>query len=39
MKDIQPDGLTIQIVMAALAKVPALDPSDIADIMLGVGEQ
>ena len=35
--DIRPDDLTVQMVHAALAKVPALDPQDIADLMLGCG--
>jgi acetyl-CoA C-acetyltransferase len=34
---IRPDDLTIQIVKAALAKVPALDPADLDDLMLGCG--
>lgn len=38
LKDIRPDDLTVQMVTAALAKVPALDPRDIDDLMLGVGE-
>ncbi|KAB2585618.1 acetyl-CoA acetyltransferase [Rhodococcus erythropolis] len=38
LKDIRPDDLTIQMVTAALAKVPALDPRDIDDLMLGVGQ-
>ncbi|GAF49396.1 thiolase-like protein [Rhodococcus wratislaviensis] len=38
-KDIRPDNLTVQMVTTALAKVPALDPSDIDDLMLGGGEQ
>ncbi|MFC4125670.1 acetyl-CoA C-acetyltransferase [Nocardia rhizosphaerae] len=33
----RPDDLTAQMVRAALAKVPALDPSTINDIMLGTG--
>ncbi|HVV24495.1 MAG TPA: acetyl-CoA C-acetyltransferase [Pseudonocardiaceae bacterium] len=35
--DIRPDDLTVQIVKAALAKVPQLDPADIDDLMLGCG--
>ena len=38
LKDIRPDDLTVQMVTAALAKVPALDPRDIDDLMLGVGQ-
>ena len=34
---IRPDDLTAQIVTAALAKVPQLDPADISDLMLGCG--
>ncbi|GII52940.1 acetyl-CoA acetyltransferase [Planotetraspora thailandica] len=37
MKDIRPDDLTVQIVRAALAKVPQLDPNDVDDLMLGCG--
>jgi acetyl-CoA C-acetyltransferase len=35
--DIRPDDLTVQIVRAALAKVPQLDPRDIDDLILGCG--
>jgi acetyl-CoA C-acetyltransferase len=34
---IRPDDLTVQMVAAALAKVPQLDPADISDLMLGCG--
>jgi acetyl-CoA C-acetyltransferase len=34
---IRPDDLTCQLVSAALAKVPQLDPADIGDLMLGCG--
>jgi acetyl-CoA C-acetyltransferase len=34
---IRPDDLTRQIVAAALAKVPQLDPADIGDLILGCG--
>jgi len=37
MKEIRPDDLTAQIVRAALAKVPQLDPAAIDDLMLGCG--
>ncbi|SDI83512.1 acetyl-CoA C-acetyltransferase [Nonomuraea jiangxiensis] len=37
MKEIRPDDLTVQMIQAALAKVPQLDPSSIEDIMLGCG--
>jgi len=35
--DLRPDELAAQIVTAALAKVPQLDPHDIDDLMLGCG--
>ncbi len=35
--DIRPDDLTVQMVRAALAKVPQLDPGDIDDLILGCG--
>jgi acetyl-CoA C-acetyltransferase len=34
---IRPDDLAVQIVTAALAQVPQLDPADIGDLMLGCG--
>ncbi len=34
---IRPDDLAAQMVTAALAKVPQLDPADISDLMLGCG--
>jgi acetyl-CoA C-acetyltransferase len=37
LKDLRPDNLAATIVRAALDKVPALDPRDIDDLMLGVG--
>ncbi|WP_327089359.1 acetyl-CoA C-acetyltransferase [Nonomuraea sp. NBC_01738] len=37
LKDIRPDDLTVQMIKAALAKVPQLDPSTIDDLMLGCG--
>jgi acetyl-CoA C-acetyltransferase len=37
LTSIRPDDLTAQIVTAALAKVPQLDPADISDLMLGCG--
>jgi acetyl-CoA C-acetyltransferase len=37
LTSIRPDDLTAQIVRAALAKVPALDPADIDDLILGCG--
>lgn len=38
LKDMRPDDLTVQMVEAALAKVPDLDRRDITDLMLGVGQ-
>jgi acetyl-CoA C-acetyltransferase len=37
MVSIRPDDLAVQLVRAALAKVPSLDPADIEDLMLGCG--
>jgi acetyl-CoA C-acetyltransferase len=37
LKDVRPDDLAAQMVEAALAKVPQLDPADIDDLMLGCG--
>ncbi|MFC3994854.1 acetyl-CoA C-acetyltransferase [Nocardiopsis sediminis] len=37
LKDIRPDDLAAQIISAALAKVPALDPTTIDDLLLGCG--
>ncbi|MET4431432.1 MULTISPECIES: acetyl-CoA C-acetyltransferase [unclassified Mycolicibacterium] len=37
LRDIRPDDLTAQIVKAALDRIPALDPRDIDDLMLGCG--
>ena len=38
LKDMRPDDLAVQMVQAALAKVPALDPREITDLMLGCGQ-
>ena len=38
LRDMRPDDLTVQMVKAALAMVPGLDPADITDLMLGVGQ-
>ncbi|WGY02862.1 acetyl-CoA C-acetyltransferase [Nocardioides sp. QY071] len=38
LKDMRPDDLTVQMVRAALARVPELDPAQIDDLMLGVGQ-
>jgi acetyl-CoA C-acetyltransferase len=37
LAELRPDDLTAQIITAALAKVPQLDPHDIDDLMLGCG--
>ncbi|TDC55006.1 acetyl-CoA C-acetyltransferase [Actinomadura sp. KC345] len=37
LKDMRPDDLTAQMITAAMAKVPALDPSQIDDLLLGCG--
>ncbi|WP_017542036.1 acetyl-CoA C-acetyltransferase [Nocardiopsis halophila] len=37
LKDLRPDDITAQIITAALAKVPQLDPKDIDDLLLGCG--
>ncbi|MGW0710275.1 acetyl-CoA C-acetyltransferase [Streptomyces sp. NPDC002643] len=37
LREMRPDDLTVQMVQAALAKVPQLDPRDIKDLMLGCG--
>src|SRR5216683_715309 len=37
LTSIRPDDLTVQIIRAALAKVPQLDPADIEDLILGCG--
>jgi acetyl-CoA C-acetyltransferase len=37
LKDMRPDDLAVQMVNAALAKVPALEPRQIDDLMLGCG--
>ncbi|GAA4081341.1 acetyl-CoA C-acetyltransferase [Nocardioides kongjuensis] len=38
LKDMRPDELSVQMVRAALAKVPGLDPAEITDLILGVGQ-
>jgi hypothetical protein len=38
LKEMRPDDLTLQMVQAVLAKVPALDPREIDDLMLGCGQ-
>ncbi len=37
LREVRPDDLAASMVAAALAKVPALDPTDIDDLMLGCG--
>jgi acetyl-CoA C-acetyltransferase len=38
LKEMRPDDLTVQMVRAALAKVPGLDPREINDLILGCGQ-
>ncbi|MBL7501988.1 acetyl-CoA C-acetyltransferase [Frankia sp. CNm7] len=38
LRDMRPDDLVAQMVRAALAKVPELDPREIDDLMLGCGQ-
>lgn len=38
LKDMRPDDLTVQMVRAALAQVPNLDPTQIEDLVLGCGQ-
>jgi acetyl-CoA C-acetyltransferase len=38
LKQMRPDDLATQLVQAALAQVPDLDPSEIDDLMLGCGQ-
>ena len=38
LKDVRPDDLTLQMVRAALGRVPALDVADIDDLVLGCGQ-
>ncbi|WP_416978848.1 acetyl-CoA C-acetyltransferase [Streptomyces sp. T028] len=38
LRDLRPDDIAAQIVGAALAEVPALDPSEVADLMLGCAQ-
>jgi acetyl-CoA C-acetyltransferase len=37
LTSIRPDDLTVQMVAAALAKVPQIDPAEISDLILGCG--
>src|SRR5260370_35521841 len=37
LTSIRPDDLTVQMVSAALAKVPQPDPADVSDLILGCG--
>jgi len=37
LADIRPDDLATQVIAAALAKVPQLNPADVSDLMLGCG--
>ncbi|QSR24841.1 acetyl-CoA acetyltransferase [Nocardioides aromaticivorans] len=38
LKDMRPDDLTVQMIRSVLAQIPALDPTEIDDLMLGVGQ-
>jgi acetyl-CoA C-acetyltransferase len=38
LKDVRPDDLAAHIVKALLAKVPALDPREVEDLLLGCGQ-
>ena len=38
LKDMRPDDLSVQMIEAALAKVPGLDRKEITDLHLGVGQ-
>ncbi|MGX7732557.1 thiolase family protein, partial [Rhodococcus sp. 2H158] len=38
LRTVRPDDLAAQMVAAALAKVPELDPTQIDDLMLGCGQ-
>ncbi|HLR84383.1 MAG TPA: acetyl-CoA C-acetyltransferase [Nocardioidaceae bacterium] len=37
LKDMRPDDLTAEMIRAALAKIPQLDPHEVDDLMLGCG--
>ncbi|MDT0441665.1 acetyl-CoA C-acetyltransferase [Streptomyces johnsoniae] len=37
LKDLRPDDLTATVIRAALDRVPALDPADLDDLLLGCG--
>ncbi|MFC4605531.1 acetyl-CoA C-acetyltransferase [Rhodococcus kronopolitis] len=38
LKDMRPDDLAAQMVAAALAKIPELDPTEIDDLLMGCGQ-
>ena len=38
LKDMRPDDLAVQMVQAAMAKVPELDSAEVVDLILGVGQ-
>ncbi|GAA4470988.1 acetyl-CoA C-acetyltransferase [Rhodococcus olei] len=38
LKDVRPDDLAAQMVAAALAKVPELDPTEVDDLIMGCGQ-
>ena len=37
LKDVRPDDLAVQMVRAAMAKVPELEPAEVEDLILGCG--
>ena len=37
LKDMRPDDLLVQMIQAALAKVPSLDANSIDDFLIGTG--
>jgi acetyl-CoA C-acetyltransferase len=39
LKDIRPDDLSVQVIQAALAQVPALDPRELEDLYWGAADQ
>ena len=38
LKDVRPDDLSVQVISALLAKVPALDPALVEDLYWGCAE-
>ncbi len=39
LKDVRPDDLSVQVIQALLAQVPALDPTEIDDLYWGTADQ